>query len=168
MTDKQFQLIGHSLGINTYDAELSKRQKDKTLPDEFYRNYFCAGNSEILELENAVNDGLMVKWNQFNQLYYGVSEKGIGEFRVEFTQRISNTFKKPSKSIQHYLDYLHNDGSDTFAEFLGIVKPTVEYDRYGNYRFVSQKYRGLFGEWAKTKKAAKESYKQKLKELKSK
>lgn len=166
MKNKEFDIIGHSLGINTYHARLSEYKKDKELPSEFYRNYYCAGKKGevFLELESLAEDGYMEKWEKFDNTYFSVTDKGILEFRKQFKIQITDTFKPPSISKQKYLDYLHNDGEYNFAEFLGIVKPIREFNySEGGTRFVSIKYPGVKGEFKNTIKEAKESYKLSLK-----
>ncbi len=172
MTDEQFDKVGHSLGINTYHALLSTREKDKHLPDEFYRNYYCCGKSAekvFIELEKK---GLAKRWTQFDQTYFAITDKGIVLFRDMFAHRITSTYVPESKSKQKYEEYLDADVCDSFSEWLGIVQPRVEYGGYhgptsGLYRYCSMKYFGVHGDWKPTKKAAKESYKIKLKEYKN-
>ena len=98
-----------------------------------------------------------------------MSDKGIIIFRDLFTDRITSKYVPESKSRQKYEQYLDADVCETFSEWLGIVPPRLEHggrmDSYG-YRYASEKYFGVKGKWCATKKAAKESYKEKLKEYK--
>jgi hypothetical protein len=170
MTDEQFNKVGHSLGINTYHALHSTRKKDKYLPDEFYRNYYCCGESADGDLLPLEVDGIVERWNKFDNLYFGVTDKGIRIFRDLFTARITSTYVPQSKNKQRYEDYLSSDGWISFSEWLGITPPKLEYgkwEKYGYYRYVSEKYSEVKGEFKTTKKAAKESYKYKLKEYKN-
>lgn len=93
ITDKELHLIGHSLGINVYNAKLSKKKKDKRLPKEFYRNYFCASvnHSDFPILSDLQLKGLMESWTKFNNIYFSVTEKGIQLFRIEFDKYIKNS-----------------------------------------------------------------------------
>ncbi len=169
MTDEQYKNVGHSLGINTYHAALSEREKDRYLPEEFYRNYYCWGNADSepsAEWEDLVNKGLADVDIQRDQIYYFVSDKGIEKFRELFTERVTQTFVRPSKGRTKYMEYLDSDTGYNFAEYLGIQAPKREYDRKGNYRFVSTKYYGVRGEYKPTVKEAKISYKEKLKQYK--
>jgi len=171
MIEEQFKVVGHSLGINTYHAKLSERKKDKKLPEEFYRNYYCAGepHGNYPILESLVEKGYMEKWVRLGNQYYSVTEEGVSEFRSQFKTQIVDTFVPPSKSKQNYLDYLHSDGCESFAEFLGIQKPKRETSyRDGGTRFVSSKYPEVKGEYKATIKEARESYKERLKKYKSK
>lgn len=168
MTDKQYKDVGHSLGINTYGAVQSDREKDRYLPEEFYRNYYCWGDAEngpSDSWDELVRNGLADVDTQRGQIYYFVSDKGILKFRELFTERVTATFVRPSKGKTNYMDYLHDDGPYTFAEFLGIEVPKRE-EYGGRYRFVSTKYDGVYGELRETVKEAKVSYKEKLKEYK--
>ncbi|UFT95023.1 hypothetical protein [Pectobacterium carotovorum] len=90
---------------------------------------------------------------------------------VDYTPpKINARQAKAKRNWQEYLDadYGHRD----FAEWLGINTPRVDYDssrgewrmyRYGNYQESS-----IYGEWCKTKKAAKASYKEALKKYRAK
>lgn len=83
---KELDVIGHSLGINVYHAKLSKKKKDKKLPKEFYRNYFCTNenSSDFSLLTSLVKVELMYSWKQYDNIYFGVSEEGVELFRDEF------------------------------------------------------------------------------------
>lgn len=76
------------------------------------------------------------------------------------------------KSKAAYIEWLNSDCGYSFAEWLGITAPTVEYKTEQNhwlYRFVRSRYNSNFqnetvaGEWCETQKAAKASYKAALK-----
>lgn len=72
----------------------------------------------------------------------------------------------PTKAQETYRDFLHADYGHPFSDFLGISLPKIEYS--GNqYRYVRTDYNKvkIVGDWKPTKKAAKESYKFKLKAL---
>ena len=90
LTDAEFKLIGHSLGVNTYHAKVSKKKKDKILPKEFYRNYFCASvnHSDFPILSDLQLKGLMESWTKFDNLYFGVTEKGIQAFKNVFDKYV--------------------------------------------------------------------------------
>lgn len=91
MTHNELKLIGHSLGVNVYHAKLSKLKKDKKLPKEFYRNYFCASvnHTDFPTLDGLQLKGLMKSWTKFDNLYFGVTEKGIELFKEEFTKQVN-------------------------------------------------------------------------------
>jgi len=170
MDKEQFKIIGHSLGINTYHAKHSEIEKDKYLPGEFYRNYFCAGTKggdEYSILEQLEKDELMISQERHGDMYFFVTDKGIQKFRNDFAIQVTQEFQPPSKGRSKYLDYLHNDGGETFEEFLGILIPKRE-SGPGGVRFVSTKYSGVMGDFKRTVKEAKVSYKGALKEYKSK
>ena len=90
MTEKQLDIVGHSLGINIYHAIHSKKKKDKKLPKEFYRNYYCAGTerhhnfSTLLELEVL---GLMERWTHDDMIFFGVTKAGTRVFIDEFLEK---------------------------------------------------------------------------------
>lgn len=166
MNDEQFDLIGHSLGVNIYHAKISEKEKHKYLPDEFYRNYYCAGKigGVYPEFKELLEKGYVETWTKFGNDYFSVTERGILEFRNEFTERITNSYVQPKKSRQKYLEYI-SSGYDSFEDFLGIQMPKREYIN-GGYRFSSTKYRSVSGEVKPTIKEAKESYKKALKKHK--
>lgn len=72
------------------------------------------------------------------------------------------------KSIGTYRDFIHADYGHSFCEWLGYDAPRYEcrYEFNGNstYRMVSSRAKG---EWCRTKKAAKSSYKGWLKHTKN-
>ena len=182
MNEKQFEIIAHTLGINAYHAKLSTRKKDKILPDEFYRNYFCAGTEKhheydiLLELEKL---GYMERWKSFSNLYFGVTDEGIKAFRQQFKETITDKFKPLSKAKNKYQDYLDSECCETFDEWLGIKIPKYEYFRDLDFfdqercsnngdcdyvRMISTKYDCVKGVFCPNEKLAKASYKKELRE----
>jgi len=166
---KQIDLIAHSLGINYYNAKLSDEYRHKVLPDDFYRNYFCVGdpNQFTDEMRSMEEAGLIETWSKPDNFFFAVTEKGIEEFRLIFKTEVTDKYVPLSKAKQRYRQYLHDDISDSFSESLGIQKPKREQDRNGFWRFVSTKYDNVKGEFCKTIKEAKESYKEALKKSKT-
>lgn len=81
MTDKQTQLIGHSLGVNVYPILAGKKKKLPT-EDDFYRNYFCTSkNADNYEsLKELVELGWMYKWEQKKVIYFAVTDLGKEKF----------------------------------------------------------------------------------------
>ena len=81
MTDKQYELIGHSLGV-----KIDKYNGDKTLPNSYYRNFFQAGDNhpDYWELITMVKSGLMTQSKPFGMPVFYVSEKGKDVFEREF------------------------------------------------------------------------------------
>ena len=63
---------------------------------------------------------------------------------------------------QRYMDYLHADTGYSFAEYLGIDEPLIEFWN-GKCRYRSRKASGT---WETLKKDARASYKQALKAVK--
>lgn len=164
LSEKQIDTIGHSLGINVYNARLSDNPKFKFLPNEFYRNYYCVGN------KNGFNEDMkyleeiefIEKWMHGNQLYFEITKKGIEYFKDYFIREITCKRKPISKSSQKYNDYLDADCGENFKEYLGIEMPEREYSKEG-VRLVSTKYNNVKGDFSKTLKDAKSSYKASLK-----
>lgn len=171
----QWELISHSLGIYLLNAKQSKRKKDKQLPLEFYRNYYCAGSSKISEFNELESLELVESWKKhFSQgsdlVYYRVTKKGQKEFREWFKIEITNKHKPLSKSKENYLNYLDSDGWESFSDFLNIWKPEYQRKNYFGEKIrmnsTNPRYRGLSGDWMNSEKMAKHSYKEKLKEAK--
>ncbi|UVO09337.1 hypothetical protein LW347_05010 [Pectobacterium polonicum] len=88
---------------------------------------------------------------------------------IEYTPPEINA--RQAKAKCNYREYQDADYGHDFAEWLGINVPRVDYDssrgewrmyRYGDYRDSS-----IYGEWCKTKKAAKASYKDALKKYRT-
>ncbi len=105
MTEKQLQIIGHTLGINVYHAKLSKNKKDKKLPKEFYRNYFCADSERhsdypiLVELENL---GFMERWLKDKMLFFGATDSGIIEFKKQFILQVADqVIKVKERATDH-------------------------------------------------------------------
>ena len=161
LTDKQIGLISHSLGVNYYNAQVSKNPKHKVLPKEFYRNYFNYGElgADIIALEEM---GLIKYWDKFNNKYFSVTDKGIDLFKDVFKEGVTDKYVPLKKSMARYEAFLHADYGCTFHEYLGIRKP-IKQRKDGLLRLVSTKYDDLFGEWKPTLKEAKISYKAGLK-----
>lgn len=94
--------------------------------------------------------------------YHPVDGIEYGEI-IDYQPRKLNFRKEIGK--RKYQEYLDADYGGSFSEWLGIETPYVEYDhkgqcrmcRIGNYWKIS-----ISGDWCRTKKAAKESYKKAL------
>jgi len=127
-TDVQLDIIAHTLGINYYDAVNSKKEKDKHLPDNFYRNYYCAcgvGGKPEPELLELMKLGYMGNYEKFSNLIFYTTDKGIEEFRTRFTKEVTNKWVPLSRSKQRYQEYREvSDCFDSFAQYLGIKSKT--------------------------------------------
>lgn len=84
ITEHEFKILGHCLGIDPKTNKLSKKKKDKKLPEEFYRNYFCAGekHSDLPTLLTLQNKGFIEQ--REGTWYFHVTELGEFKFRKEF------------------------------------------------------------------------------------
>jgi len=76
----------------------------------------------------------------------------------------SEEYNKLSKSHGKYTAFINEEYSDHFSDYLGIKLPIREYGSWpqGGIRFKSSKYSSVIGEYCKTIKEAKKSYKEKL------
>ena len=90
MTEKEFNIIGHSLGINVYHARNSKKKKDKKLPKEYYRNYYQAGEGHHSwnGLLHMVQVGVMSRRLQFEQPVFHVTDEGKERFKYKWVAEI--------------------------------------------------------------------------------
>ena len=94
MSNKEFDIIGHSLGINVHYAKVSKKKKDKKLPKEYWRNHFQASEGHddwttLLELEKSK---LLTKRIQFGEPVFHVTEKGKEMFKIKFNEVINKNY----------------------------------------------------------------------------
>lgn len=153
---RQLDLLLHTLG-------LQPERRDST------RNYFLAseGHHDYADLESLASVGLMVKqpapeWCGGGEIYRA----------TEAGKSMAVTHLPPAPKLSRYREYLRSDVGDSFADYLGIQLPDVEYKSDGEktlYRYVRIRrmrdftYERIEGQWAPTKKAAKASYKEMLK-----
>ncbi|MEY5049424.1 MAG: hypothetical protein RLZZ175_2783 [Bacteroidota bacterium] len=98
--EDELSIISHTLGVNLELAIRSKKKKDKKLPKEFYRNYFCMcrveslerlhqnGEKDYLFFEKLLANELAHKWERLGNVYYSISDKGIEKFKSEFNEII--------------------------------------------------------------------------------
>lgn len=152
---EQLELLWHTLGIRP-----EQRQPN--------RNFFHAGpghyantDLELLREAGFMAIGQTPDFVEKDAVIYFVTEKGK-ELAVQ-------TLPEPPKPSR-YEEFLRNDGYFSFADYLGIDLPQLEHqftgDRLMRFTRVSHKrgYRHVIsGEWCKTQKQAKASYKEALK-----
>jgi len=148
-TKHQIELMQHSLGINE-----NRREP--------YRNYFLAsgGHSDNADLESLVAAGLMTSraapsFCAENDVVYHVTDAG---------REMAIAALPAPKKRSRYGEYLDSDTCQSFAEWLGISVPEIEYGHWypcsGKFRMTSKR---ASGEWCDTQKEAKASYKEALK-----
>lgn len=79
------KLVSHSLGIDLFKSVMSFKLKDKKLPRTFYRNYYNASKrqAEMVGIYDLIKLGYMACGNPE---YYYVTEKGIEQFRLQFSE----------------------------------------------------------------------------------
>lgn len=100
-TEDELSIISHTLGVNLELAIRSKKKKDKKLPKEFYRNYFClcrveslerlhqTGEKDCLFFEKLLANEFAHKWERLGNVYYSISDKGIEKFKSEFNEIVN-------------------------------------------------------------------------------
>jgi hypothetical protein len=152
-TQYQIGLLQHALGINE-----NRREP--------YRNYFLAsgGHSDNADLESLVNAGLMTSraapsFCAEDDVVYHVTDAG---------RELAIAALPAPKKRTRYDEYLRSEVCESFAEWLGIDVPKVEYSSWcpnsWKIRMISSRATGA---WCSTKKEAKASYKQALSASKS-
>lgn len=152
-TKHQIGLLQHALGINE-----NRREP--------YRNYFLAsgGHSDLADLESLVIAGLMT----FRAAPSFCAEGDVVYHVTDAGRAIALAALPAPKKRTRYDEYLAADTCQSFAEWLGIDVPEIEYGSWypndGKFRMVSHL---AAGEWCDTQKAAKASYKAALKAAKA-
>lgn len=98
---KQLDNIAHSLGIALYDALLNPKKEYKTLPVEFYRNYFQVDKND--SWDELCNEGFagFSSNSAHGLMFYYVTEKGIIYFREFFMKIIA--YRNPKDRDLEYL-----------------------------------------------------------------
>lgn len=156
ITSSQLDILHHTLGVDVH------RRKP-------FRNHYVAGAGHYAQqdIETLVAAGMMAEGRRpafldpADQVYF-VTDAG--------REAALDLLPLPPKRTR-YQEYLDSEVCESFAEWLGIEVPRVQY-RYGlgNEKTQMRYYRifhdwrpTVYGDWAPTKKAAKASYKQALK-----
>lgn len=94
MNTEELEIVGHSLGVNVYNAKVSKKRKHKNLPKKYYRNYFCANHhhSDMPLLLSLESQGFMARGATINDgrdtIWY-VTDAGIAEFENKFVEYVN-------------------------------------------------------------------------------
>nr|WP_154325084.1 hypothetical protein [Pantoea sp. 201603H] len=159
MRELHIELMQHALGIN-------ERQREP------YRNYFLAdeGHTDNASWLELVEEGYATSRPApafvGGGVIYHVTEKG---------QAAAISALPVPKKPTAYDQYLDADSCMSFSEWLlGYKLPEVEYNRDGQCRMFRCSYdaeygyprRDIEGDWCRTKKEAKASYKEALKRSK--
>jgi hypothetical protein len=161
-TQRQIALLWHTLG-------LSPEQRQP------YRNFFDAdpGHHDMPDLEALETAGLMVR----SKPPAFVRQDAIFFFVTEEGKALAISKLPEPRKLTRYQQFMDSDCGNTFAEYMGINVPVLEYNRpHGadgyQYRYVRTSYiswdpERIEGEWCSTKKEAKASYKAALKKAKT-
>jgi hypothetical protein len=120
LTLKQMFQIAHAFGVNLFEAVISHKLKDKTLPNEFYRNRFQKEHDEVFEELITIGFAVKTKWQDLP--FYSVTSEGEKQFRKQFNQIVNYKPKKErdlpylKHRINFYCSYRHyrfcNDNSE--------------------------------------------------------
>lgn len=161
-TQRQIALLWHTLG-------LSPEQRQS------YRNFFDAdpAHHDMPDLEVLESAGLMGRRKPPSF----VGRDSIFFFATEEGKALAFSELPQPRKLTRYQQFMDSDCGNTFAEYLGINVPVLEYDRpHGadsyQYRYVRTSYISwnpecIEGDWCKTQKEAKASYKAALKKAKA-
>lgn len=159
-TKRQIELLWHALG-------LSSNQREP------FRNFFHAGPGhwDMPDLEALETAGLMTRFKrpsfvEQDAIFFGATDEGKALAISQLPQ---------SRKFTRYQQFMDSDCGNTFAEYLGINVPVLEFGHPtygGGYRYVrtshiSWDHERIEGEWCKTQKEAKASYKAALKKAKA-
>lgn len=168
ITDKHWDLVAHSLGIDIYNAKKGRGYKNRILPQTFYRNYFASseGGSDYTMLKELEELGITESWLQYEKTFFGVTEKGIDLFKSYFNSVVTSVLDRPTKAQLRYEDYLDADTGMSYDEYMGIELPKIINKDGVGWQYISTKYNGVSGQFKATKKEAKLSYKEALKNYK--
>lgn len=123
-TSSELISISHSLGVNIYNAVISQKLRDKTLPKEFYRNRFQVSKCETFE--GLISKGLAGRQTIDDLNYYFVTKKGQKKFREEYSNLIFYV-KPQNRTLEHFKErinaycfvYNYNYGEDCSAHIIG-------------------------------------------------
>lgn len=150
----QLTLLNHTLGLSEWNRTPN-------------RNYFITGESsrDFAGLISLVDAGMMTKQPNAEWLgggfFFAATDQGR-EYAIDMLPE-SESSKKKSR----YQEYRSSECCETFAEWLGIEVPKREYSRRYNWHEPENCVRLTSslgtGEWAKTLKEAKVSYKAAIK-----
>lgn len=150
-------ILQHSLGVDEYGQG---RQ---------YRNHFVAGGDDVTLCRELVSLGYMSE-RQATQLSGGDPWFQVTPAGIDAVALFSPAPPPPRKRTQ-WDEYLDHDSCDRFGEWLlGGMKP--EFEQRGSWgKYEHRMYRCRYsrhhsevkGEWCRTKKEAKASYKAALK-----
>lgn len=159
ISDQQLGLLHHTLGV----------RPDQREP---FRNHFLASPDHYAmpDLEALETEGLMARartpaFCSPDDMLFIVTDAG---------RRLALRLLPAAPKKTRYQEYLDADYGLDFHEFLGINKP--EFESRGDWRnreYRMRRWAGGYsyvdvqGEWARTKKEAKASYKKSLREKKA-
>lgn len=161
-TQRQIELLWHALGLSPQCREP-------------FRNFFHAGPGhwDMPDLEALEAAGLMARTKrpafvEQDAIFFCATEEGKVLAISELPQ---------PRKLTRYQQFMDSDCGNTFAEYLGINVPALEYDRphgadsyqyrYARTSYISWNHERIEGEWCRTKKEAKASYKAALNKAKS-
>lgn len=160
-------ILQHSLGLDQYGRG---RQ---------YRNHFVAGGDDVGRCQELAAMGYMREHKMAPELTGGspcfvVTDRGFEA--VALYSPAPPPEPKLTAAQKRYQDYYHSESADGFAWFLGINVPDVECRHAWNGRKHTYEYRYrrtqrhnweldvIAGDWKPTKKEAKASYKEALRQ----
>lgn len=156
-TAPQLALLHHALGV----------RPDRRDP---FRNHFVAGDGhhDMPDLLKLTEDGYMVTgaapaFCGYGDVVFYVTDKG----RAHALDNLP--LPPPPRKRSKFDEYYESESTLTFAEWLGIEVPRREYNYYASIgdpkrNFVRLTSRKATGEWCKSLKEAKASYKAALRE----
>jgi len=153
MRDNKLQILQHSLGLDQYGEGMRNRNHFVTGP----------GGQDFKDCNALVGMGLMkdhgITGISGGDNVFTVTPAGIDY--VALNSPVRPPAPKLTRSQLRYQEFFHNDGYDSFADFIG-VETKCEWEPGKGYRFTEWRKRRT-GPWKPTKKEAKVAYKELLK-----
>ena len=155
ITEKQLNLLHHTLGVTP----------ERRAP---YRNHFVAGpghhdqiDLEVLEAAEMMRRAPAPRFCTPGDEVFSVTDAG----RAHALDNLPPA--PPAPKLTKYDEFLDADYGHSFADWLGITLPKVEYSYRLGYRYERFKYGNgwtetVLGEWKPTKAEARASYKEAL------
>lgn len=129
-TTEELSNIAHSLGVKLFESAMSHYQKDKRLPDAFYRNFFAQRQKHPV-FENLIEKGFATKRQVFDDVYYHINNAGIDKFRSEFTEIVN--YQPVEKRSLEYLKHRINFYSKWYHYNFGDDNASHVISAYLNY-----------------------------------
>lgn len=167
ITDNQFNIIAQSLGVKLEDwwCEEIEKKHFKTLPVEFYRNYYIIREKEELmpEIQFLIYNNYMEQSTSYSNKLLNVTKTGIEFFRKIFKEKINTIISNSNNNT--FPNWINSNDRLTFAEWFNQIP--IKFKFIENDRFLqvySDEYPMITSDPMDNIRDAKISFKYKLKQ----